>query len=98
MATSRARVRGIATHRATGAVAAAAVTTGGGIRRRRRSTGTVTPTAIAPHAAMRRVEDRCTKRASLLGAADLPHGACGRDESVASRRDEHAGQRVARRG
>ena len=57
VATSRARVRGSATHSATGAAAAAASTAGCGRRIRRRTSGAATPAATIAHAAARMALD-----------------------------------------
>src|SRR6478672_3919923 len=69
-AASRVRVRGTATHSATGAAAAEAVTNGGGIRRRRRASGTATPTTTTPQAAARRALDGRMEVAMLTSRTD----------------------------
>src|SRR4051794_40112369 len=83
--TSLARVRGTATHRATGAAYAEVATAGLGRRRRRRTTGAATPAATTPHAATLRARERDTARRRISAAADYGRAArssgCGREPS-----------------
>src|SRR3954449_11712802 len=69
--TSRARVRrGIATQTAKGVAAATAETTGGGTRARRRISGTATPTATTPQAAVRRAVGSRTGTGTVVRLPD----------------------------
>src|SRR4051812_50188565 len=68
---SRPRVRrGIATQTAKGVAAATAETTGGGTRARRRISGTATPTATTPQAAVRMAGDSRTGTRTVVRLPD----------------------------
>ena len=108
MPASRARVRGAARARATGALKLSAVTTGTRRRRRWRTSGAATPTATAPHASVLRArEDRtsgeATERGSMIctstghSSANVSASCAAADVLAPVHRHRHAGLDPARR-